>query len=102
MFAGHLQLKLTDVCKKVAGLYKTINIVLHFFKYIINMPGDRGSLSTSKMEFFTRIFNSWKQLTINYCLKKSHLRCSRVPESTFVNQITVATFLLRLLLFTEF
>ena len=101
MYAGHLQLKLTDICKKVAGFYKMINIVLHFLKYI-NMLGDRGSLSTSKMEFFTRIFNSWKQLTINYCLKKSHLRCSRVPESTFVNQITVATFLLRLLLFTEF
>ena len=34
-----------------------------------------GSLSTSKMKIFVRIVNSWKPLSISYCLKYFHLRC---------------------------
>ena len=57
------------------------------------MLGDLGYLSTTKMEFFKIIYKSWKQVTINYYLKKSHLTFSTAPESLFDNQITVATFL---------
>ena len=50
-------------------------------------------LPTFQMEFFVRIVNSWRSLSINFCLKEFQLRCDRVPESTFYNQMVVATFL---------
>ena len=35
------------------------------------------------MEFFAGMVNSWKPLSIKYCLKEPHIRCGRVPEPTF-------------------
>ena len=61
-----------------------------------------GSLSTSKMLFFVRVVNCWKLLSIKYCFKELHLSWGRAPEYAFVNQITVARFLLDTRFFVEF
>ena len=57
---------------------------------------DPESLPTSKMEFFTRLVNTWKLLSIQILSQGVHLKCGRVLEFAFDNQITNAIFYVRL------
>lgn len=97
MFVGYLRLR----AQIFVIVYSNIrNIVLQYTISILNFyqfycfMGDPGSLTTSEMEFFARIFSICKLLYISCCLKEPHLRCSMVSESGYVNQITLAAFFL--------
>ena len=95
LITDDLWLRLADICKKLAYI-DTRNMVISLmrliqFNHFYCLQGGPGSLSTSNMEFFARIVNSWKLLLINYCHKQSCLRCRRVSEFTFDNLITIST-----------
>ena len=66
-----------------------INMLIIDFKQFYCLDRDAGSLPTSKIEFFVKIINSWKALSINYCLKESTLDVTGLYD----NQITVAAIL---------
>ena len=56
--------------------------LIHFCK-VYCLDGDPGSSSLSKMEFFARIVNSQKPLSLNYFLKETHVRCP-IPSYQFL------------------
>ena len=47
-------------------------------------------MSTSKMEFFEKTVNSWKSLSIEYCLKESH--CTNQSRVFIPSQVSYSIY----------